>query len=192
MRARATPTAAQFYAKVLHSPPTMKIVQRTRVYDGFYKLSQLTLQDGEQQLKRERFEPGHAAAALVFDTQRQQYLLTRQYRIGAEGEVLEIAAGMIDKDEQAEATIRREIQEELGYEVDQLQEIVTMWPSPGGSAETIAVFYAEVSRKTGEGGGLADENEQIEVVELSREALASQKFEDAKTLIAVQWARLRK
>jgi len=170
----------------------MKIVQRTRVYDGFYKLSQLTLQDGEQQLKRERFEPGHAAAALVFDTQRQQYLLTRQYRIGAEGEVLEIAAGMIDKDEQAEATIRREIQEELGYEVDQLQEIVTMWPSPGGSAETIAVFYAEVSRKTGEGGGLADENEQIEVVELSREALASQKFEDAKTLIAVQWARLRK
>ncbi|GAA4355774.1 hypothetical protein GCM10023185_18940 [Hymenobacter saemangeumensis] len=169
----------------------MEIVQRSRVYDGFYKLSQLVVQDGEQQLKRERFEPGHAAAALVYDTARQVYLLTRQYRVGAEQEMLEIAAGMRDGDEPADATIRREIQEELGYEVDKLEEIVTMWPSPGGNSETIAVFYAEVSRKTGEGGGLEEENEQIEVVELSWNELLAQPIQDAKTLIAVQWARLR-
>jgi len=169
----------------------MQIVQRTRVYDGFYKLYKLVVQDGDKRLDRERFEPGHAAAALVYDTARQVYLLTRQYRVGAEREMLEIAAGMLDGDELPADCIRREIQEELGYEVDKLEEIVPMWPSPGGNAETITVFYAEVSRKTGAGGGLATENEQIEVVELSWEQLAAEKIQDAKTLIAVQWARLR-
>ncbi len=87
--------------------------------------------------------------------------------------------------------MRREIHEELGYEVDQLEEIVCIWPSPGTSAEEITVYYAEVSYKTGEGGGLAEENERIEMVELSWEALATEPLRDAKTVLAVQWLRLR-
>jgi ADP-ribose pyrophosphatase len=171
----------------------MQIVHRERAYDGHFKLNKLTLktQDGEE-LPREQFAPGHAVAALVFDTQRQQYVLTRQFRVGAEGELLEIAAGMIDKDESPETAVRRELHEELGYEIDQLTEIVTMWPSPGTSSETIAVFYAEVSRQTGQGGGLADEHEQIEIVHLTREELAKEKIQDAKTMLAVQWAQLHK
>jgi nudix-type nucleoside diphosphatase (YffH/AdpP family) len=170
----------------------MQIVQRILLYNGHYKLSQLLVQDGEQQLKRERFEPGRAAAALVFDTARQVYVLTRQYRIGPEKEILELAAGMLDGDEAPEAAIRREIHEELGYEVDRLEEIVAMWPSPGANAEVITIFYAEVSRKTGEGGGVEDENEKIEAVELSWEALLAEPLRDAKTIIAVQWAQLRR
>ncbi|QKG54677.1 NUDIX hydrolase [Hymenobacter sp. BRD67] len=88
--------------------------------------------------------------------------------------------------------MRREIHEELGYEIDQLTEIVTMWPSPGSSAETIGVYYAEVSRQTGPGGGLAEEHEQIEIVHLTREELAREKIRDAKTLVAMQWAQLHK
>jgi len=171
----------------------MQIVHRARAYDGHFKLNKLTLKtpDG-QELPREQFAPGHAVAALVFDTQRRQYVLTRQFRVGAERELLEIAAGMIDKDESPETAVRRELHEELGYEVDELTEIVTMWPSPGTSAETIAVYYAEVSRQTGPGGGLAEENEQIEIVHLSREELAQEQIQDAKTMLAVQWAQLRK
>jgi len=171
----------------------MQIVHRTRAYDGHFKLNKLTLktQDGEE-LPREQFAPGHAVAALVFDTQRRQYVLTRQFRVGAERELLEIAAGMIDKDESPETAVRRELHEELGYEVDELTHIVTMWPSPGTSAETIAVYYAEVSRQTGQGGGLAEEHEQIEIVRLSREELAQEKIQDAKTMLALQWAQLHK
>jgi ADP-ribose pyrophosphatase len=171
----------------------MQIVHRARAYDGHFKLNKLTLktQEGEE-LPREQFAPGHAVAALVFDTQRQQYVLTRQFRVGAERELLEIAAGMIDKDERPETAVRRELHEELGYEIDELTEIVTMWPSPGTSAETIAVYYAEVSRQTGQGGGLAEEHEQIEIVRLSREELAQEKIQDAKTMLAVQWAQLHK
>jgi nudix-type nucleoside diphosphatase (YffH/AdpP family) len=171
----------------------MQIVHRERAYDGHFKLNKLTLKTREgEELPREQFAPGHAVAALVYDTQRQQYILTKQFRVGAERELLEIAAGMIDKDESPETAVRREMQEELGYDIDQLTEIVTMWPSPGTSAETIVVYYAEVSNQTSPGGGLAEEHEQIEIVRLTREELAKEKIQDAKTMLAVQWAQLHK
>ena len=66
-----------------------------------------------------------------------------------------------------------------------------IWPSPGTSSEEITVYYAEVSHRTGEGGGLAEEHENIEMVELSWEALVAEPLRDAKTVIAVQWVRLR-
>lgn len=171
----------------------MEITQRRRVFDGHFKVNELTLKtDAGEELKRERFEPGRAAAALVFDTATQHYVLTRQFRVGPEGDLLEIAAGMIERDDAPDATIRRELHEELGYEVDALTHIVDMWPSPGTSGEKISVYYAEVSRQTGQGGGLAAEHEQIEAVRLTREQLFAEPLQDAKTLLAVQWVRLHK
>lgn len=171
----------------------MQITKRERVFDGHFKVNQLTLQttDG-QQLQREQFAPGHAVAALVFDTQQQHYLLTRQFRPGPERELLEVAAGMIDKGENPETALRRELHEELGYETDQLTPIATIWPSPGTSAESIAVYYAEVSRQTGPGGGVASEHESLEILTYTREELLQLPLEDAKTLVAVQWWRLNK
>ncbi|WP_375437184.1 NUDIX domain-containing protein [uncultured Hymenobacter sp.] len=170
----------------------MEIISRKTAYDGHYKLALLTIQDGDKQLKRERFEPGTAVAALVWDTKHERYLLTRQYRAGAEAEVVEIAAGMVDGDEAPDVAIRREIQEELGYDVDRLEQIARIYPSPGANAEVITIFFAEVSNKSGEGGGLDEENEKIETIVLTHEQLVAQQFEDAKTLIAAQWAQLRK
>ncbi len=171
----------------------MQITQRQRVFDGHFKVNKLTIKQADgQEVAREQFAPGHAVAALVFDTGKQQYVLTKQFRTGAERELPEIAAGMIDQDESPETAVRREIHEELGYEIDALTRIVEMWPSPGTSAETIVVYYAEVSRQTGPGGGLASENEHIEPLWFSREELFGQAFQDAKTLLAVQWAQLHR
>jgi nudix-type nucleoside diphosphatase (YffH/AdpP family) len=172
----------------------MKITKVETVYDGFYKLRKLTVQDGDQQLIRERFEPGRAVAALVYDTNAQQYVFVRQFRIGAEEEVEEIPAGMLDKKgEDPEAALRREIEEELGYaEVHRLEHIVDMFPSPGGNAEQIGVYYAEVSEQTGAGGGVADENENITLLRLSWDEMLARPWRDAKTLIAVQWAQLQR
>ena len=170
----------------------MQIIERSRVFNGHSKVNQLIVQDGEHQLRREQFAPGKAVAALVYDTARQVYVLTRQFRIGPEANILEIAAGMIDHDEASETAVRREIHEELGYETDKLEEIVCIWPSPGTSSEEITVYYAEVSHRTGAGGGLAEEHENIEMVELSWEDLRAEPLRDAKTVIAVQWVRLRK
>jgi nudix-type nucleoside diphosphatase (YffH/AdpP family) len=170
----------------------MQIISRSRVFNGHYKVNQLIVQDGDHQLTREQFAPGKAVAALVYDTVRQVYVLTRQFRIGPEAEMLEIAAGMIDRDEAPETAVRREIHEELGYEIDKLEEIVCIWPSPGTSSEEITVYYAEVSHRSGDGGGLAEEHENIEMVEMSWEALVADPLRDAKTVLAVQWVRLRK
>jgi len=171
----------------------MQITRRQRVFDGHFKLNQLTIEQPDgQQVQREQFAPGHAVAALVYHAPRQEYLLTKQFRAGAEQELVELAAGMIDKGESPEAAVRREIHEELGYEIDQLTSIVCMWPSPGTSAETITVYYAEVSRQTGAGGGLASENEHLEVLTFSREELLKLPLRDAKTLLAVQWLQLHK
>ncbi|AII53577.1 NUDIX domain-containing protein [Hymenobacter sp. APR13] len=170
----------------------MHVTDRKTAYDGHFKLRLLTVQDGDEQLKRERFEPGRAVAALVWDTQKEQYVLTRQFRIGPEAEMLELAAGMIDGDEVPETAIRRELHEELGYDVDRLEQIAHIYPSPGTSAETITVYLAEVSHQSGQGGGLAEESEKIEAVFLSAEQLQQQQFEDAKTIIAVQWVRLHR
>jgi nudix-type nucleoside diphosphatase (YffH/AdpP family) len=171
----------------------MNVTERKTLYDGHYKLTQLLVQDGDQQLKRERFEPGQAVGALVFDTHKQRYLFVRQFRVGSESEVLEIPAGVLDEgDKSPEEAIRREIEEELGYAVDSLEPIVNCFPSPGNSAEKFYLFYAEVSRQTGPGGGLAAENEKLETVELSLPQLAAEPWADAKTLVAVQWERLRK
>ena len=169
----------------------MQITQRQRVFDGHFKVNKLILKlpDG-QEVPREQFAPGHAVAALVFDTAKQQYVLTKQFRVGAEQELPEIAAGMIDQGESPETAVRREIHEELGYEIDQLTRIVEMWPSPGTSSETIVVYYAEASRQTGAGGGLTEENEHIQMLTFSREELLGQVFRDAKTMLAVQWAQL--
>jgi nudix-type nucleoside diphosphatase (YffH/AdpP family) len=171
----------------------MEITQRRRVFDGHFKITELTATSPEgEQITRERFEPGRAVAALVFDTSKQQYIVTKQFRVGPEADLLEIAAGMIDKDESPETAVRRELQEELGYEVDELTEIVKMWPSPGTSGETITVYYAEVSRQTGAGGGLAEEHEHLEIVPFTREKLIAEQWQDAKTLLAVQWLQLNK
>ncbi|PJJ60658.1 NUDIX domain-containing protein [Hymenobacter chitinivorans] len=170
----------------------MNITDRKILHDGFYKLTQLLVQDGPEQLKRERFEPGSAVAALVFDTQKQRYVFVRQFRVGSESELLEIPAGMLDKQgEDPEQAIRREIQEELGYEVDQLTFIRNFYSSPGGSAEQLWLYYAEVSRQTGAGGGVADEHENIDVVLLSYDELVAEPWQDAKTLIAAQWVQLQ-
>ncbi|GAB3222605.1 NUDIX domain-containing protein [Hymenobacter seoulensis] len=170
----------------------MKITDRKVAYNGHYKLSQLQVQDGADTLHRERFEPGTAVAALVWNTETRQYILTRQYRIGPEAELVELAAGMIDGNEEPEEAIRREIQEELGYEVEYLEQIARMYPSPGTSSEIITVFYAEVKHKSGEGGGLAEEHEKIEAVYFTPGQLAAASFQDGKTIIAAQWAQLRR
>ncbi|GAB2965748.1 hypothetical protein GCM10027048_39630 [Hymenobacter coalescens] len=171
----------------------MKITKVETVYDGFYKLRKLTVQDGDQQLTRERFEPGRAVAALVFDTNKREYVFVRQFRVGAEEEIEEIPAGMLDKKGEApEEALRREIEEELGYaEVHRLEHIVDLYPSPGGNAEQIGVYYAEVSHPSGAGGGAEGENENITVVRLSWDEMVARPWRDAKTLVAVQWAQLQ-
>lgn len=171
----------------------MEIKERKTIYDGFFKVESVTLEQEGQLLKRDLITPRNAVAALVFDTVKQEYILTEQYRLPAQKPLLEIVAGLLDKENEAhEAAIKREIEEEVGYAVDSLELITDFYSTPGSNSEKIWLYYAEVSRKIGDGGGVAAESENIKTVAFSPEKLFNCRFEDGKTLIAVQWAKCKR
>jgi nudix-type nucleoside diphosphatase (YffH/AdpP family) len=94
--------------------------------------------------------------------------------------------------------MRRELEEEIGYRVDDMQPIYTFYLSPGICSERTTLFYAAVtadSRVTS-GGGLNEEGEDIRVVRLAvAEAFAlldAGAITDARTIIALEWLRRNK
>jgi hypothetical protein len=68
--------------------------------------------------------------------------------------------------------------------------------SPASVAEMITLFIAPYTRemKTSEGGGLKDENEEIEILEMPLDKafgmMDSGEIRDAKTIILLQYLKL--
>ena len=147
-------------------------------------------------VRREVYDRGDGACALLYNVERQTVLLIKQFRLPAylnedSGFLIEACAGMIE-DETPEQTIIREIQEEMGYSVDVLTRVGDVFMTPGASTERIHLFVApyEASQKVSEGGGLATEHEDITVVEYAfakaLKALKNGEIRDAKTVILLQ------
>jgi ADP-ribose pyrophosphatase len=168
----------------------VKIKDRKTVFNGFFRVEKVTLEHKGNTLERDLVVPKNGVAALVFDTVKKAYILIEQYRLPAEKPLIEIVAGLLDKEhEKPEETIVREIEEETGYEVDKLEPIRCFYPTPGSYAEKIWLYYAEVSHRSGKGGGVDSEHEDIKTVTYTPEKLFEADFEDAKTLIAVLWEK---
>lgn len=151
--------------------------------------------------QRETYDRGNGATVLPYDAGRGTVLLARQFRYPVyvnghpDGMLLETAAGLLDDDE-PEAAIRREAAEELGVVLGELTHVFDVFMSPGSVTERLHFYaapYTPASRTT-DGGGLAEEGEDIAVVELPfAEALAmvdDGRIADAKTVMLLQWAAL--
>jgi nudix-type nucleoside diphosphatase (YffH/AdpP family) len=186
----------------------VEIQDKHIVFDDVFKIQQAMLRfqkfNGQmsEPVRRLVFERGDSAAALLFNRDSQKVILVNQFRYPAyekgQGWLYEVVAGSIDANEQPEESIKREIREEIGYEVNELIHIATFYVSPGGTSERIILFYGEVgdADRISSGGGLASEHEDIELVELPLpdlwQALENGNIVDAKTLIAAQWFQQRK
>jgi ADP-ribose pyrophosphatase len=181
---------------------------RKRVFDGFFKVDEVRFslsRHGGGQLEdvvRLVFERGDSAAALIHDTERDIIILTEQFRIATHekgpGWLMEAAAGSIDEGETPEACIKREIREEIGYDVKKLTPIGCFYVSPGGTSERIFLYYAPVKPRQlvkPEARGLASEHEDVKRVEAPLKdffrRLERGEFEDAKLLVAAWWLRAR-
>jgi ADP-ribose pyrophosphatase len=181
----------------------VEVQQKKRVFDDFFKIDEAVVRfelfNGQMSpaVRRLNFERGDAAAVLIFNKETQKIRLVNQFRYPtyekSGGWLIEIVAGMLDKDETPAECIRREVIEETGYQLDTLIPISTFYTTPGGSSERIFLYYAEVinSDRVSRGGGAETEHEDIQIVELSLpdlwKALDSGKIMDAKTLIALLW-----
>ena len=180
----------------------VEILGRKTLSESWGRLSEYEFRrsaDKEPQT-REVFERGDAAVALLRNREAGTLLLTRQFRLptyvngNADGMLLEACAGLLDG-MSPEDCIRKEIEEELGYRVARVTKLFAAYSSPGALTERVHYFVADYSPedRVGEGGGLAEEGEEVEVVELPiAEALAMLdrgEIRDAKTLVLLLWLR---
>lgn len=181
----------------------VKVEDTTQIYKGWSTLSLVTLSDGEKRFNREVEDHGQAVGVLPYDPERRVALLVQLPRTpvmlaGVTDHLLEAPAGLLDEGENMEACARREALEEVGVELGRLEPLGTVWSCPGVSTERITLFLApfKAANRTGAGGGLADEHENIVVVERSLADLASLAdagaLPDLKTLCLVQALRLRR
>ncbi len=181
------------------------IEKKETVYDGFFKIEKAKIShdtfSGETiKSTREVFERGDGAAILLFEKDTESILLISQFRYPTckhkIGWITEIPAGIIEKAEIPETSIKREVMEELGYKINIVKLIHTFYTSPGGSTERIFLYYAEVTSKDKieNGGGNISENEDIKIEKWSISDIKNRIFEivDAKTLLALQWFLLQK
>ena len=156
--------------------------------------------DGEQQSRtREVYDNGNSAVILPYDPDRKTVLLTRQLRLpvflqDGNARTLEACAGKLDGEE-ADRRIVKEVQEELGYKVSDVERLFELYVSPAAIMEKIVFFtciYSPADRVS-DGGGLKEEGEDIEVVETSlKEAaamIATGEIIDAKTVVLIQYLR---
>ena len=123
--------------------------------------------------QREAYDRGNGATILLVDWGRQTVVLTRQFRMPAylnghkDGMLIEAPAGLLDTDD-AETAIRREAEEETGYRIRSIERLFELFMSPGSVTERVAFFAAEYTPDdhVSAGGGVAQEGEHIEVLEL--------------------------
>jgi nudix-type nucleoside diphosphatase (YffH/AdpP family) len=183
----------------------MAEILRTIVLDDSWATflkAEVRLDDGAV-VSRQIEAHGEVAAVLPYDPARRTALLVRLLRVPplyAQGLqlVTEAPAGLLNPGETAEAAARREAMEETGVRLNQLEPVGCYWSTPGISTERMWLFlaaYAEADRQ-GSGGGVAEEHEGIEVLEISLDALGRMldagAIDDMKTLALVQALKLRR
>lgn len=169
--------------------------------DNWYTLKKYTFEmlraDGSwQEQSREAYDRGNGAVILLYNRDKKTVVLTRQFRFpiyinGHEGLLIEAAAGLLDNASPEERIIA-EAEEETGFKVANIEKVLEAYMSPGSVTEKLYFFIAEYQDKDRQsaGGGLAEEGEEIEVLEwpLTRalEAIRSGEIMDAKTIMLLQ------
>jgi ADP-ribose pyrophosphatase len=202
------PREARPMAPKNRSDDRVEIIDKQTPFRGYfrveaYRLRHRTFEGGwTREISREVFERGHAAAALLYDPERDAVVLIEQFRAGAyaaglEPWLIETVAGIIEPGEEAAEVVRREAMEEAGCEIGTMEPIGKFILSPGGSSETIALFCGRVASADAGGiHGLDHEDEDIRPLVLSTDEalarLAGGGIVNATTAIALQWLGLNR
>lgn len=185
---------------------TIKNIRPELLSDNWYSLHKYTYdylrEDGQWETQvREVYDRGNGAAILLFNIERKTVILTRQFRMptyvngNKDGMMIEACAGLLDGDH-PEDCIRKEVEEETGYQISKVKKVFECYMSPGSVSEILYFFVGEYEErmKVGEGGGAASESENIEVLEYTfaqaMNMIKSGEIRDAKTIMLLQYAAL--
>lgn len=158
----------------------IRIIESEILSDNWYSLKKYTFEqkrrDGEwQRQSREVYDRGNGATILLYNRERKTVILTRQFRFpvfinGHESNLIEAAAGLLDNMD-LESRIKAEAEEETGFKVARVQKIFEAYMSPGSVTEKLYFYVAEYQPqdRTGAGGGVKSEGEDIDVLEIPLE-----------------------
>ncbi|WP_343730173.1 NUDIX domain-containing protein [Duganella sp.] len=181
-------------------------IQKVEVLsDDWFLLQKTTFDyrrsDGSwQRQTRETYDRGNGATILLYNRAQRTVVLVRQFRFptygnGHDGFLIETAAGLLDQ-ASPEERIKAEVEEETGYRVGEVRKVFEAFMSPGSVTERLYFFVAEYDPATraGAGGGVAEEGEDIEVLELhmdqAMQMMADGRIADGKTIMLLQYAAL--
>lgn len=185
----------------------VKIIKTEILSDNWYTLNKITYEKTQrngsvQTQSREAYDRGNGATILLYNKSLNTVILTRQFRLptyingNSTGMLIETCAGLLDNDNPEEC-IKRETEEETGYTISKVEKVFESYMSPGSVTEILHFFIAEYSKemKTAEGGGLEEEGEDIEVLELSFDdalkMIDTGEIKDAKTIMLLQHVRVK-
>ncbi len=184
----------------------IKIKAKELLSDNWYFLHKITYdfkkKNGEWETHtREVYDRGNGATILLYNKVQKTIILTEQFRLPSyvngneNGMLIEACAGLLDKDN-PEDCIKKEAEEETGYKISKVHKIFEAYMSPGSVTEILYFFVAEYTKemKVSDGGGVAEEQENIEVLELDFDAafgmIASGEIRDGKTIMLLQHAKI--
>ncbi|CAI3926971.1 8-oxo-dGTP pyrophosphatase MutT and related house-cleaning NTP pyrophosphohydrolases [Commensalibacter communis] len=190
-------------------------LKKTRtLWDGHSRLEMTEMlqqyEDGHiESLKREVLKARDSVVVLLYRQDTKKLVLTSQWRAptvfrGDNRPVIEACAGNIDQKDfdnhpkdalaAAKTAAIREVEEETGWHIAQLDYLYALYSCPGISTEKLYYFIASVDEKVQQGGGVRDEGEDIAVLEISlQEAITKiQEGEimDLKTVVLIQYIQL--
>ena len=185
----------------------VKVISTEILSNNFFPLKKVKFEiekkDGTtKELNWEVYSSSNGATVLLYNKEKSSIILTRQFRLttylnkNKTGMLLETCAGIVEENEEPKDAIIREIEEETGYRIQEVKKVFEMYMTPGTVAEMLYFFVAEYTpeQKINDGGGLEDENEDIEVIELPfKEAynkIRSGEIKDAKTALLLQYAKI--
>lgn len=181
-------------------------IQKTEILsDNRYLLKKITFEFQNRNgkwvtLSREAYDRGNGATILLYNKEKKTIILTRQFRLptfingNQDGMLIETCAGLLDQDN-PEDCIRRETEEETGFEIRDVKKVFEAYMSPGSVTEIVYFFIAEYTKdmRTSPGGGV-DDHEDIEVLELDFEnaykMIETGEIKDGKTIILLQYLKL--
>ncbi len=159
--------------RILYDDGNKKVVEVDRI-----------MPDGKK-ARKTIFRMGEAVVVIPL-LKNGDVLVEKHYRIGADTWIYEFPAGRLKPKELPDDAARRELGEEIGFQVDELRELTSILVLPGMSDYVTHVFIAtgSVVKKP-----QLEEDEYIETKEMSIQDMLDLardgELEDAKTLVAL-------
>jgi len=186
----------------------IKIIETKLLSDNWGILTKVTYdyrkKNGEKETHiREIYDRGNGATILLYNKKNRTVILTRQFRLptflngNSDGRLIEACAGLLDGDS-PEDCAKKEALEETGYQVTKVRKIFESYMTPGADTEILHFFVGEYNKnmKVSEGGGLDEEQEHIEVLDLdfdeAFDMIESGEIRDAKTIMLLQYVKIHR